>query len=133
MLREHEIQIRVRYQDADPMGFLHHANYFTYFEMGRTEMLRSSGGNYRKMEEQGLFAVVVRAECVYHKPARYDDLLTLRTTIKRIGAAKIEHEYLVLRDGVHLATGRVVLALVDREGVVQRVPQWMNATFGNES
>ena len=115
------------------MGLLHHANYFTYFEMGRTEMLRSSGGNYRKMEEEGLFAVVVRAECVYHKPARYDDLLTLRTTIKRVGVAKIEHEYLVLRDGDRLATGHVVLALVNREGVVQRVPEWIDSTFQNES
>ena len=85
MLREHEITIRVRYQETDPMGFLHHGYYFTYFEIGRTELLRASGGNYRKMEEEGLLAVVVHAECRFRRPARYDDLfLTLRTKILRI-------------------------------------------------
>ena len=56
MLREHEIELRVRYQETDPMGFLHHAFYFTYFEIGRTELLRASGGNYRRMEEEGLLS-----------------------------------------------------------------------------
>jgi acyl-CoA thioester hydrolase len=95
--------------------------------MGRTEMLRARGGNYRRMEEEGLYAVVVRAECKYHAPARYDDVLTLRTILKRITAAKIEHEYHVLRDGRLLATGHVVLALVDRNGRVQRIPDWLIA------
>lgn len=125
MLNEHEIQVRVRYEDADPMGLLHHSAYFTYFEMGRTELLRASGGNYRRMEEAGLFVVVVKAECSYHKPASYDDLLTVRTTVKRITPAKIEHEYLALRGGERLATGRVTLAIVDRTGAVQRVPDWL--------
>ena len=56
-IREHEIPIRVRYQETDPMGFLHHAFYFTYFEIGRTELLRASGGNYRRMEEAGLLDI----------------------------------------------------------------------------
>jgi acyl-CoA thioester hydrolase len=129
VLRQHDTQIRVRYQDADPMGLLHHANYFAYFEIGRTELLRASGGNYRAMEEQGLYAVVVKAECIYHKPARYDDLLTIRTIVQRITPAKIEHEYLVLRAGDRLATAHVSLALVDREGVVQRVPDWLEQAF----
>ena len=125
MLREHAIEIRVRYQDADPMGLLHHANYFTYFEIGRTELLRASGGNYRRMEEEGTYAVVVKAECTYHKPARYDDLLTIRTIIKRITPAKIEHEYQVTCDGQRVATAHIVLALVDRQGEVMRVPDWL--------
>jgi acyl-CoA thioester hydrolase len=125
VLREYEVQLRVRYEDADPMGLLHHARYFTYFEIGRTELLRASGGNYRRMEEEGMFAVVVKAECVYHKPARYDDLLTIRTIIRRITPAKIEHEYHVLRSGERLATGHVSLALVDRNGAVQKIPDWL--------
>ena len=124
MLREHEIQVRVRYDDADPMGYLHHAKYFSFFEIGRTELLRASGGNYRQMEEDGLFAVVVKAECKYHKPARYDDVLTIHTTVTRISADKIQHEYRVFRDDAHLATGNVTLALVDREGRIQRIPNW---------
>ena len=84
MPSEHEIELRVRYQETDPMGFLHHANYFAYFEIGRTELLRASGGNYREMEEAGLFVVVVKAECRFRSPARYDDLLRLRTTVVRV-------------------------------------------------
>ncbi len=132
MLRQHEIQVRVRYQDADPMGLLHHANYFTYFEVGRTELLRASGGNYRRMEEEGTYAVVVKAQCTYHKPARYDDLLTIRTTIERITPAKIEHQYQVLRDGDLLATAQVTLALVNRQGEVIRVPAWLMNEAGNQ-
>ncbi len=97
MLREHEITLRVRYRDADPMGLLHHANYFTYFEIGRTELLCASGGCYRRMEEDGIFAVVVKAECTFHRPARYDDVLTLRTIVRRVTPAKIEHEYHLAR------------------------------------
>jgi acyl-CoA thioester hydrolase len=124
MLREHEIEFRVRYQETDPMGFLHHAYYFTYFEVGRTELLRASGGNYRQMEEQGMLVVVVRAECRFHRPARYDDILRLRTTVVRVTAAKIEHEYRLFRQAELLAVGSVTLAVIDREGKVQRVPEY---------
>ena len=123
----HEIQLRVRYDDSDPMGLLHHAKYFTYFEIARTEMLRSLGGNYRKMEEDGLFAVVVKAECRYRKPARYDDVLAIRVRVGRITLAKIEHEYTVLRDGQQLAQALVTLALVDRDGQIQKVPDWLRS------
>ena len=125
MLKEHEIEIRVRYQETDPMGFLHHGFYFTYFEIGRTELLRASGGNYRRMEEEGLRIVVVRAECRFHRPARYDDLLRLRTTISRITPAKIEHEYRLFRNEELLAVGNVTLAMLNAQGSVQRIPEWL--------
>ena len=125
MFREHEIEIRVRYQETDPMGFLHHANYFTYFEIGRTELLRAAGGNYRQMEEQGLLVVVVEARCRFRQPARYDDLVKIRTRITRVTPAKILHEYHMLRDGQVLAVGNVTLAIIDRDGKVCRVPDWM--------
>lgn len=64
-------------------------------------------------------------QCAYHKPARYDDLLTIRTLIKRITPAKIEHEYQVWRETERLATAHVTLALVDRRGEVMRVPDWL--------
>jgi acyl-CoA thioester hydrolase len=126
MITEHEIEVRVRYTDTDPMGFLHHANYFVYFEMGRTELLRASGGNYRKMEEDGLFVVVVKAECRYHRPARYDDVLRIRTTVRRVTLARIEHQYEIFRRDELLAVGHVVLAMVDRQGKVQPVPESMH-------
>ena len=107
------------------MGLLHHATYFTYFEIGRTELLRASGGNYRKMEEDGMLVVVVKAECRFRRPAHYDDLLRLRTTVVRVTQAKIEHQYELLRDEESLAVGHVTLAVVDRDGKVQPVPEWM--------
>ncbi len=125
MLREHETEIRVRYPEVDPMGFLHHANYIPYFEIGRTELLRASGGNYRKMEQSSLFMVVVSLDCRYLSPAHYDDLLRIRTTVKRMTSVRIEHEYQVFRDDVRLAVGHVTLAVVDRDGQICRVPQWM--------
>jgi acyl-CoA thioester hydrolase len=123
MLQQHEIEFRVRYQETDPMGFLHHAQYFTYFEIGRTELLRASGGSYRQMEEQGCLVVVVRAECRFHRPASYDDIVRLRTTVIRVTAAKIEHEYRLFRGEELLAVGNVTLAVIDRQGKVQRVPE----------
>jgi len=121
-LSEHEIEIRVRYSETDSMGFLHHANHFVYFEMGRTELLRAQGGNYREIEEQGLFMVVVSLECKYRKPARYDDVLTLKTRIARITPAKIEHEYQLRRGAEILTEARSILACIDRDGSVQRIP-----------
>ncbi|MDR0870870.1 MAG: acyl-CoA thioesterase [Planctomycetaceae bacterium] len=121
----HEIQFRVRYAETDQGGILYHGNYFTYFEVGRTELSRSLGKAYREIEEEGLFGVVAKAECSYKKPAKYDDLLTIRTTIQKITRVKIEYEHLVLRDSEILAVGHITLAFVDRNGTIQRVPDWM--------
>ena len=122
MITEHEIQFRVRYCETDAMGYLHHGNFANFYEMGRTELLRAQGGDYRKMEESGLFLVVVKLVCKYHSPARFDDLLTLRTKVELVSAVKIEHGYELYRDGQLLATATSVLACVDREGKVQRLP-----------
>lgn len=123
MLTEHEISIRVRYCETDAMGYLHHANYPIYYEMGRTELLRAQGGNYREIEDSGLFLVVVKLICNYHAPARFDDFLLLKTKIDRISAVKIEHSYQLFRDHQLVSTAHSVLACVDREGKVQRLPE----------
>jgi acyl-CoA thioester hydrolase len=104
------------------MGYLHHSNYFTYFEMGRTEMFRASGGNYREIEEAGLFFVVTKLECRFRVPARYDDELTLHTKITRSTMAKLEHEYELRRGDTILTTAKSVLACVNSTGRVQRMP-----------
>ena len=122
MMRQHETQIRVRYSETDAMGFLHHANYFSYFEVGRTELFRAQGGDYRAMEEGGLYLVVAKLDCRYRQPARYDDLLTLRTTIRAATAAKLDHEYQIFRDGQLLCTAHSTLACVDRNGQLRRMP-----------
>ena len=121
----HEIEIRVRYQETDGQRRLHHANYFTYFEMGRTEMLRARGATYRQFEDAGLMMVVSEATCRYRAPAEYDDLLTLRTWVEQMGGASIKHGYEVIRDGVIIATGATVVVCVDTEGKVRRLPEWL--------
>jgi acyl-CoA thioester hydrolase len=122
MLMEHSIQIRVRYCETDAMGFLHHSQFFNYFEQGRTELLRSQGGCYRDIEEAGLFLVVVRLQCNYHSPARYDDVLTLITRVELISAVKIEHSYRLYCNDRLLASATSTLACVDRAGKIQRLP-----------
>jgi acyl-CoA thioester hydrolase len=123
MHKSHEIEVRVRYAETDRMGFLHHANFFVYFEMGRTELGRQFGFSYREMEDAGLFLVVVDLECKYKRPAHYDDLLTIRTTVERVTHVKVVHRYDVLRDGTLLAVGRSTLACVDRQGRAQKLPR----------
>src|SRR5436309_9087734 len=122
-----EVSIRVRYAETDRMGLLHHANYLVYFEQGRTELLRARGLSYKDLEDQGFLLVLVRVQVRYRSPARYDDLLTLRTTVVRATAVKIEHRYELQRDGVLLAEGETTLGCVDRTGKVQALPPTLQA------
>lgn len=117
-----DTEIRVRYAETDRMGLLHHANYAVYFEAGRTELLRSRGESYREIEDSGFFLVIVKLECKFRQPARYDDLLTLRTSVARVTHVKIVHEYKLMRDGILLAEGTTTLACVDRDGRPQALP-----------
>ena len=119
-----EIEIRVRYAETDRMGLLHHANYLVYFEQARTELLREKGRAYRDMEDQGFFLVLAKIELKYKRPARYDDVLTIRTTGSRTTPVRIEHAYKVLRAGELLAEGSSTLACVDKEGRLQALPEW---------
>jgi acyl-CoA thioester hydrolase len=118
----HEIQVRVRYAETDRMGLLHHANYFVYFEMARTELLRQRGISYREIEDAGHYLVIIDLACKYKRPAHYDDLLTVRTTVERVTHVKIIHRYEVTRDGVLLAEGHSTLACVDGQGKPQALP-----------
>ena len=117
-----ETQIRVRYAETDRMGLLHHANYLVYFEQGRTELLRAQGLSYRDLEDRGYLLVLTRVEVRYKRPAHYDDLLTIRTTVAKTTAVRIDHAYEVLRDGTLIAEGNTTLACVDREGRPQPLP-----------
>lgn len=123
--REHEISIRVRYQETDAQGRVHHSNYANYFEMGRVEMLRASGRNYRDLESAGLMLVVVELNCKYHGAARYDDLLRLKTSVVRAKGVRITHRYELFLAQELIAEGETVVASVDREGHVTRLPKWL--------
>lgn len=118
-----EIPIRVRYAETDRMGLLHHANYLVYFELGRTELLRASGYDYKSIEEKGAFLVVAKVDVKFRSPAKYDDLLVLETSLARVTPVRIEHKYRVLRDGQLLAEGESTLACVDREGRLRALPE----------
>jgi len=111
-----DIELRVRYAETDAMGYLHHAQYFVYFEQGRTELLRQNGVRYRDMEAQGIFYVVARLECRFRAPARYDDLLTLTTTTERMTPVRVEHGYRLMRGDLRLAEARSTLVSVGRDG-----------------
>jgi acyl-CoA thioester hydrolase len=117
-------QIRVRYAETDKMGLLHHANYLVYFEQARTELLRNQGLTYREMEDQGFFLVITSVEVKFKSPARYDDVLTVKTTVARSTAIRIEHSYEVTCEDRPIAEGKTTLACVDRNGKLQALPEW---------
>ena len=107
------------------MGYLHHANYFVYFEMGRTELLRRCGLRYRDMEERKLYYVVAKIECRFRAPARYDDLLTLRTTAEKLTRVRVDHRYELPRAGQIVTEASSVLVLVNSEGHPTGLPdEW---------
>ena len=120
-----EISIRVRYAETDRMGLLHHANYLVYFEQARTELLRSHGLSYRDLEDKGYLLVLTKVEVRYKRPARYDDLLTIRTVVERTTAVRIDHRYEVRCEGQLVAEGSSTLACIDRDGRPQALPDFL--------
>ena len=125
MVFSQDVSVRVRYAETDRMGLLHHANYFVYFEMARTELLRHRGISYREIEDAGHFLVIVDIDCKFKRPAYYDDLLIVRTTVERVTHVKIVHRYEVFKEGLLLAEGHSTLACVDREGKPQALPEML--------
>jgi len=110
----HEFKVRVRYAETDQMGVVYHGNYAQYFEMGRVEWLRNLGLSYSVMEKQGVMLPVVSLTMNYKKPARYDDLLTVRTIFKKQEGVKIEFDYEIYNEAGELLTiGNSVLVFVD--------------------
>jgi acyl-CoA thioester hydrolase len=119
-----DISVRVRYAETDQMGIVYHANYLVWFEIGRTELLRQRGFAYKELEEQeGCFIVVTRASCAFHQVAHYDDVLTIRTRIKRLQSRTVDFSYDVLStDGRLLASGETSHVVTDRSGRARRFP-----------
>jgi len=112
----HETKIRVQYFETDCMGVVHHSNYIRYFEMGRTEMMRDLGFPYSAMENTGVKMPIILTECRYLFPATYDELLTIRTTIKEPISARIRFEYEIYNEsGKQICTGAVELAFINAE------------------
>ncbi len=109
-----EIDIRVRYAETDQMGVVHHGNYALYLEMARIEWLRKLGISYKKMEEDGVGLPVVSLAINFKKSALYDDVIKVKTQLKKRPTALVEFEYEILNDlSQILCTANVVLAFVD--------------------
>ncbi len=118
-------QVRVRYADTDKMGVVYYSNYAVFYEVGRTEMFRSLGIPYSLLEEQGVALPVVELISHYHKSARYDDLITVESTIETLPTVKIKINYRILNEaGVLLNDGSTTLVFVDmKTGRPTRCPK----------
>ncbi len=117
-------EIRVTYAETDAMGIVYYANYLRWFEVGRTELMRSLGIAYKDMEEEGTFLPVSEVFCKYHGSARYDDLLVIETSLQSLKGASVEFGYRISRksDGTQLVSGSTLHAFTDREGRIVKVP-----------
>jgi acyl-CoA thioester hydrolase len=109
-----ETKIRVRYGETDQMGVVYHGNYALYFEEARTEALRQIEITYKSLEDEGVMMPVVSLHYDFKRPAKYDDLLTIRTTMKELPTAKIVLDYEVFNEQQQLlSTGNSTLVFVD--------------------
>jgi acyl-CoA thioester hydrolase len=132
MLSFHDVTVRVRYAETDQMGVVYHSNYFIWFEVGRVELMRSLGFDYKQMEIQDdTFIVVADAHCRYHHPARYDELLIVRTRILEAKNRVLKFGYELFRqeDQRLLATGHTVHIACNRAGQVKHFPDKYKQAF----
>ena len=124
-------RVRVRYAETDQMGVVYYANYFVWFEVGRTDLLRDAGWSYREMELEGIALPVIEAHCEYRQSARYDDELEIRTTGSQLSPVRVAFDYEVVRpsDAATIATGRTIHAALDRDGRPCRLPSRAKGIF----
>jgi len=107
--------LRVRYAETDQMGYVYYGNYAAFYEVARTEMLRSTGISYKELEEMGVMLPVMELYCKYIRPARYDDLIRIVTYIREKPLVRIKFEYEIFNaGGILLNTGSSQLVFVDR-------------------
>jgi acyl-CoA thioester hydrolase len=113
-MKENEIFIRIRYGETDQMGVVHHGNYALYLEMGRTEWLRTFGISYSQMEKEGVMLPVISMALNYKKSAHYDEVIKVKTQLKKTPAVKIEFEYEITNEaGEILVQANTVLAFIN--------------------
>jgi acyl-CoA thioester hydrolase len=123
--------VRVRYAETDKMGVVYYANYFVWFEVARTELLRSLGWSYREMEHAGVSLAVIEAQCAYYRYARYDDELDVKAEACMLSPVRMQFTYEVLRreDAVRTASGKTVHAAIDANGRPCRLPERIRQVF----
>ena len=121
-----ETTVRVRYAETDQMGVVYYGNYFTWFEIGRVELCRQLGFEYKRMEtEDDSFIVVADAHCRYKRPARFDDLLVIRTKVSESQRRTVRFDYEIIdqASGELLATGDTIHVICDRLGRPKSLPE----------
>jgi acyl-CoA thioester hydrolase len=125
-------KLRVRYGECDPQGVVFNAHFLAYFDIGITELFRAAFGSYQAMVDRGVDVVVAEARLRFHRPARFDDELTLEIAVTRLGTTSITTGYRVLRDGELVAEGTVRHVAVELKRLVERerdtktpIPDWM--------
>lgn len=113
-MHSYKFDIRIRYGETDQMGVVYHGNYPQFIEIGRIEWLRSLGVSYKKMEEEGVMLPVISLNINYKKPVFYDDVISVKTFVKKQPKASIEFEYEITNEaGEIVTTASTVLAFVD--------------------
>lgn len=112
----YDAKVRVRYSETDQMEVVYHGNYYTWFEVGRSEFFRSLGYTYKELEEEGIILPVIESNCQYIQPARYYDDVIIRTRIHSFKGVRLTFAYEVIKKENHalLAKGRTVHAFVDK-------------------
>ena len=123
----HKTELRVRYEETDQMGVVYYSNYLVWFEVGRAEYIRSLGTSYREFERRGVHIVVAEAYCKYEFPARYDDIVIIRTNLSEIGSRSMKYTYTVLRkaDRKLIASGHTTHVFVGKNGKSMKIPKWV--------
>lgn len=111
----HSAFLRVRYADTDRMGYLYNGNYFAFFEVGRTEIMRTRGLKYKELEDAGYLLPLRDAYAKYLTPAYYDDYLEIKTTLNYTGGAIIKFNYEIYREDEKIAEGYTTHMFVTRE------------------
>ena len=126
MLEYHDAKVRVRYAETDQMGVVYHANFLIWFEVGRVELMRALGVEYKEMEKEDDCRIVVAdAHCRYHDSARYDEELQLTTRVQRQTHVRIDHTYELKRGDALLAEAATTIACVGRDGKVTQIPEFL--------
>lgn len=123
--KRYKTRLRIRYGETDRMGIVYHPNYFHYFEIGRTELMRELGLPYREIEESGVFLVVTEAGCVYKGSVSYDDEISVETWVADVRHATVRFEYEIenLRSEKKIVEGFTTLAGVNSHMKVVRLPE----------
>lgn len=126
-LQKFQIEVRVRYQETDAQGRVHHATYPNYFECARVEMLRAGGISYADLENQGVILVVTELGCNYLGGAVFDDLLVVEVETVRAKGTRIQHQYVIRRGTETLVTGHTVVACINPQGRPQPLPDFLRS------